>query len=1146
MSTSTSFDALTGSVTEPVKENKGLDFDALVAAELDNQQPQPDKPVSIDFDALVDKELGNEEVKKEDGVLSLSGLDPSEFAGKIRGEIPWSESEQRNIQQLEIGVKEAVTPFGLGDIYKDPNLQPKTIGEMAYRVVGNLGPTIAISAVTGGTVVVPRLATAAYAVYQGIGREYSESSARDESFSTLRAGVNVLTETASFATGTSRAAHVLTVGAMNAIQGAQYAPEGEAIAQGAVQGGIAGALTGAVPGLRAVAGKAKSVIKPKKVADEVVDGLAVDKFSKELASEKADEIAAIQSTAYDTAPEVRETLSKVLAKDENSLKIESTARDLMEAGAREDALIYKNLTFEPLTEVEFRMTIYNPNKKEWDDALQARGVLDKAKDDNEKGFLAFSYWQGERLALAEHLTRNTNRRYENVTQMYESAARIMKTKPEDFIEQRLKTAGELYDKVHKDVVWSAWKKAYYDSKAMELVLKKDPISRKMAELSESGIEGTGWKFAEIRGAAQVLDQKTGRQWAYKIDNYAKAQTRLSHGRLALKTDLKAIEDQAKSAGITREELRVILKDPEDPRNAEVPLARKLFDRLHKFASENGMTPKYKEGFSPDIMMTPVKATQTIKAAYKRHGTEAILKAEPFKKIKSGVKVGELEEVDQLHYILSRQLNGRLKTPADVAHAIKLLSEGIRARSALGKDANAMFANKQAIPKLLLEKDFIESAYSYGSNLMESVILDPAMRQLELEVPVIRFLNKNVPGDKYKEALTILTKYVEDMAGLTSGSNAQTMRTAKRIRIWAEDKLLESDKNLVQRFGYNTAKYAPDILSIAMSNVYTNLLGWRLTPVLKNAVQPIQYLAPELGGAYGFKKMMRGYYEAARAMTKGTSLSEEIRKRGLSIAGHKDEAYSIVRDSINEVAKIKNIDVLEKLDQYSNAAMYLFSQAEVLNRYVSMKATDSLIDDLVKGVPEAMRYIKGIESGTLLELESLFNAGRMERFRQVLINYVDGQTMFKYGAVAQSHYGRAMSPIIMMLTKFPTATLTNWSVDIKRYGWSTGGKRVLEKMLAPLAILLPMYEVLTANGESDTGKALLGSNIFSWTSLSSLQLGAPPAVGFVARDVPLAIRSMMEGEFEKAFEVIGRSASTFIPFGGAPAAYKHYESILSDL
>jgi hypothetical protein len=462
--------------------------------------------------------------------------------------------------------------------------------------------------------------------------------------------------------------------------------------------------------------------------------------------------------------------------------------------------------------------------------------------------------------------------------------------------------------------------------------------------------------------------------------------------------------------------------------------------------------------------------------------------------------------------------------------------------------NAMMRKSEGLPILMRETDPARLVMRYlQGNTRAAYMMEP-MAEMQNAIRALDILNQHQARDYFQ-------KYLADMAS-ASGSNLESLfqRTIRNPWMQTVDKLMPEDSVLKDNI-----KYLPDLLDWSSSNVYANLMGWRLDAPLRNmSTQPFFLSAPELTGGdkYGYKligkaygKMVKDIFTKSKLPFSGQvgHMEEQLRKNGIQAAQHNLEAALPAFE--NGVRSVPGIGHMVKaIDKMSELGMWLYTKSDTINRYITMNATHELVEEMAKKNVKAINSIKHWPASVRHDISRALQANRVEEAKKVAAMYMNNKTQFVYSKEGLNEAGRDYGRFISMFTKWPVniSTEAAYALHDKQRRRMVMANKLFGPALGMFAINKGLEEMDAL--ESPAGKLLFGKSVLAWDPMESLPLTGeltPPALQ-VAGDLYEAADAWIEkDDSERALEKGLKALEPFIAVYGGVKAVRRRDNVLSE-
>lgn len=443
----------------------------------------------------------------------------------------------------------------------------------------------------------------------------------------------------------------------------------------------------------------------------------------------------------------------------------------------------------------------------------------------------------------------------------------------------------------------------------------------------------------------------------------------------------------------------------------------------------------------------------------------------------------------------------------------------------GTTATSLYKrDMEAVPSLIRNENMVQLATGWTNNTYKHAFMRSNIDSLAKVRDIAITL-----GDE--RAATYINKHITDMVSPTGRStianDIRQYRTQAYVALSARAAKGSKSAALMQSF----LKDDNDIFSLVANQVYPNFLGFNVRATLQNAAQPLTMTVPELGYKYGTEH----YGRAIKDIVTGKAPSMDLlRETGRIQESFSQEMQDVLRQNV-EVGSPKGTS-RKALETYNEAAMFMYAQAELLNRRTISTMATNVADDLLKGRKEARNFIYQMDSGTRRAIAQAEKWGGKEGAEIVtdrINKYLLGKTGLNYDKASLSEWGRSVGPILSSFTKWPSAMIGEAFAEMEERG-GKGLLKVFAKYGAPYIAFKMTNNLLTSEGvlnpeQPGVSQVLLGkkglqglSPAGNFESILKGQL-TPPIIA-----VPL---SLAKGAFQgNLLPAIDNAVNSFLPYG----------------
>jgi len=456
-----------------------------------------------------------------------------------------------------------------------------------------------------------------------------------------------------------------------------------------------------------------------------------------------------------------------------------------------------------------------------------------------------------------------------------------------------------------------------------------------------------------------------------------------------------------------------------------------------------------------------------------------------------------------------QLNGG-KMPTSLKQTHNLIDGVLKTESKnkLGFEAFAAFKRKGKVVDFLREYDVGTAMEKYINTNVKAVYMRDAFEALDTQMAMLRGLGLE---DSYKH----VHKLYKDLSGSKVGIRASIEHSFNKLKATG-NQLIDEDRKILG----NSAKFAGDFMKWTMAQAYPNLLGWNLTAPIRNSTQLLMLTAPEIGGAYGYKVVAKGYAKSLSALKKHKGINKFLQQKRLVGGDFIGEGDSLAADSLRNLPLVgKGIEAIEFAGK---TGMYLYKKSDEANRFITYHTGLAIAEDIAKGSSKAAKFVKSLPPSVRREIVQ----GGPENMGDVIGKYLVAKTQFQYSKEALSDFGRTMGPLFSMFTKWPSVI----GSDIEHLIKTKGIKSVGAKYLPGLLLVTAGHQILSESDALETplGKVTLGNGILNYTPLSVFWgLSTPPVIqaGF---DTVGVLGDIQRGELDRAGTSLRKTLAPFTP------------------
>jgi len=626
-------------------------------------------------------------------------------------------------------------------------------------------------------------------------------------------------------------------------------------------------------------------------------------------------------------------------------------------------------------------------------------------------------------------------------------------------------------------------------------------------------------FAELLSEAEKLGLKIDARNAY-----------VPHLRVSTPETIRRIMKQAEAAGI----------DAEDARNTP---------GIDKLISE--YSSLYRKYLTTDpLLRFEVKNGKKVPLEKPKGLDEFVKNNEAF-----------VNTIRALEYIRGEKI--------DDAFSLGVALRGSQSPQLLNRlaqtEAKRAMQRTMDMPDFIREKNLSKLYLNWATDTFKHVYFREGLGELK----VIRDL---AVASNNRSAADYVERLRQDLTGLRDGTGLEwTRRATQKFQLTMKMLADKAPQNSYKQSLYETLGETPEMFGIIAAQVYPNFLGFSAKAVLANLTSPLTMALPELGGAYGMRKLLAAGLRGANATRAGRTIrikdemanylnskkyggrtdykaGDEVRFSGmdaLSMVAKNDgymgpqyssELFRVVEGGIKDNAYYNmGMNAIEK---YNTVAMYAFEKSETAIRTLMSDVADSVAIDLVKGNKSAQKFLGKMDRAYQIKVQKALQAGKNEEVTSLVKDYLIGRTLFNYDRISMSEFGRSMGPLFSVFSKWPSTIAADVMDKFDEKGIKKGGKEVFVKYMAPLAFLYMMDKM--ADGldvspeKSDLAYRLIGKEGFTAmapiNSINPLLEGTmvkPPVIEAMAG----GIMALSKADPEALWKWANKTGQAFIPGSG---------------
>lgn len=467
----------------------------------------------------------------------------------------------------------------------------------------------------------------------------------------------------------------------------------------------------------------------------------------------------------------------------------------------------------------------------------------------------------------------------------------------------------------------------------------------------------------------------------------------------------------------------------------------------------------------------------------------------FQKVKDLATIRNLREYT--NWIKNADVDVRNGSELAITIRQSLRSEDdIRVLDKVARGTMERVALDRPIPDFIREKDIYKVLDRYSQDMLSNLYQRKELAEL-------RSIAKVLDDRGGKSEAQYINNIVEDVLGVRKGTVAHFMRDIKgqvaRTLNPKIDKAL-AEGNDRAAFIYTTLKEMVDLPSFLSNQIYPNLLGWRVVPVLTNALGGLARAAPELGGVYGYTNYTRGLVWARQNWSAGL---KELTDKGYVPGQWTRSGQKALADGIR-ASGLVNIPT-EAMEKLNRVGMALYTKSEELNRVSLLGMSKMMAHDLATGVAGAQKSLARFPSSVQRAVARAKSQGEVE---DILMQHMNSTIAFNYNRPSLYEFGRTLGPMFATFAKWPTAIAGEIISEYRTKSMSAATRRVAERYTAPLLAFAAIDYMLADRLEEDerlqkiVGKSGItkAAPITSVAAFTRGDIFTPPAIDTIVKDI----------------------------------------------
>lgn len=414
------------------------------------------------------------------------------------------------------------------------------------------------------------------------------------------------------------------------------------------------------------------------------------------------------------------------------------------------------------------------------------------------------------------------------------------------------------------------------------------------------------------------------------------------------------------------------------------------------------------------------------------------------------------------------------------------------------EASAAFARAHDIPPVLIERDLPKLMAGYINSNMKAGLYQKALYRLDGEIDVAKALGQSKTAE-YFEGLR------DSLIGLPSGRKADIQRKASEWRLRGDRLLREGEAT---GSTYLTAlgaiqKTVPDMIPWIMSNMYTNTLSLNPYAVVRNITQPFVLGVPDVakntGPLYASRNLGKALLKSVKDM-RGESILDYNKRVGIHKEGPPENVTlkSIVNGLRDANVPEVVVKVFKTYEHMAKHLMALYSGADDVNRYITSKMAESLVEDMystnTKVKDKAFRYLQDLPPALAQKVSKAFDSGDQATVLNTIRNHMVLRHQYSYTTADLNRLGREFGSITTAFTKFPLSVLSDVENEMYKKGLA-GAYPLAVKYLSPFALLATADYVSKESEFKDDPvyKLFLGEKYTDMSPVLGIKVAAPPII-----------------------------------------------------
>ncbi len=660
-----------------------------------------------------------------------------------------------------------------------------------------------------------------------------------------------------------------------------------------------------------------------------------------------------------------------------------------------------------------------------------------------------------------------------------------------------------------------------------------------------------YKISDGKFAMRMLDNKLGSEGEKLLTDLSSARNKLSYIRSGYRKEMDELYRQVDKSGTFKDatetgRLADVIEGKAKPQPNDLPtveLVKNYTDRLYNFvtkkAKEEGIDafsfPK-RDKYLPNMMLSVPETiskvqselTKAVQDASQETGKKlsslSQLPAREWAKVQDSDSVKNL--VDFLNIGLAKEARKIPRSGAELEAMVMDATNSSAGVAALDKLARGIQARTGSIPDFVKEKNIFKALDRYTYDTLSNLYQRNTLSKL-------RNLSEKMEAVGARAETDYLKNLLQDITGVREGTVAAWQRdfntqVSKKLDASIEQALKEGKNAKATALG--SIKYMGDIPALMSRQIYPNVLGWNLRPIVQNMLSGVARLAPELGTKYGYSTYLRG---TTYAVKNQAELSKDMIRLGLVPNAFTREGEQALAEGIMaSKAGRMSADLLESSNKIG---MSLFQGSEHLNRISVLGTAKMMANDIAKGSKLALDSLNKFPP--YVRKEVVAANGDTQKIYETIGKYLNATTAFNYDRPTLFELGRTLGPLFSTFAKWPTSVFGEALADLKTAPTMPAAvRRVAERLVLPFigfaAIDHAIRDELDEKGRT---AAIVGSRGISSaapvSSLGSVVSGGiftPPMIDTVVQGL---VVPALSGDPNTIGKGLDRAAFTYLPGAG---------------